>query len=273
MQRLLPLIDGLHRCGRTVNVMTQTRFRDTVERVGGRFYDLYAQHPIEAADATSIPMPSRFVTFTAVYAESLINAVAALQPGVLIYDTYSVMAPFIARRLGIPYVNVCAGHAAVPSRVVAELREDPRVAISTECWAAVQRLKDVYGMRDANPFSYVEGLSPFLNLYCEPSEFLTEEDRVVFEPIAFFGALAPALREGSPAEIFSRTPSRLKIYVSFGTVIWRYFAPVAYAALEVIARSVADLDADVVISLGRHALEATARAALLRPNVQVVDHT
>jgi MGT family glycosyltransferase len=241
--------------------------------VGGRFFDLFTRYPVEAADAKSFPIPSRLVTYAAVYAERLTDEVAALGPGLIVYDTFAVVAPLIARRLGVPYVNVCAGHAAVPPRVIAELRQDPRVAISAECWAAVKRLKEVHGMSGANPFSFVETQSPFLNLYCEPREFLGEEDRAAFEPIAFFGSLAPDLWDARPMEVFPRARRGLKVYVSFGTVIWRYYEAVALAALAVISRVFADLDADVVISLGRRKLEAAARASLEGPNVRVVDYT
>lgn len=272
VQRLLPLIRGLSTCGRTVHVLTHARFRATVERVGGQFFDLFGRYPVEAVDATSIPIPSRFVTYADAYAERLTEDVAALTPGLIIYDTFAVIAPLIAQRLGLPYVNVCAGHAAVPARTIAELQQDPRVAISPACWAAVRRLQDVHGMRGAHPFSYVEMQSPFLNLYCEPSEFLPEEDRATFEPIAFFGSLAPELREEGPVEIFPRTPRSLRIYVAFGTLIWRYFATAASAALEVVSRICTESDMDVVIGLGGHERALVGRASLLRPNVQVFDY-
>lgn len=273
LQRLLPVIEGLSARGRTVHVMADAPGRAKVERSGGRFFDLFARYPIEAADATSIPVPSRYVSFAGMYAEALTDQVAALAPAMIIYDTFAVVAPVIARRLGIPYVNVCANHAAVPSRVVAALREDPRVATSQECWAAVQRLAEIHGMSGANPFSYAEAQSPFLNLYCEPQEFLDDDDRAAFEPIAFFGSLAPELWEESAAEVFPPARRGLRIYVSFGTVIWWYFEPVARAALTVISSTFADLDVDVVIGLGGHQLDAAARAALLHRDVQVADYT
>src|SRR5574341_698904 len=251
VQRFLPLIEALRARGWPVHVLTDARFRAKIESVGGCFFDLFTRYPAEAVDATSLPVPSRLVTYAAVYAERLAEEVAALTPALIIYDTFAVVAPLIARRLGVPYVNVCSGHAAVPSRMVAQLREDPRVAISAECWAAVKRLREVHGLRGANPFSYVETLSPFLNLYCEPAEFLSREERAAFEPIAFFGCLAPDLSAGQPGAVFPVRRQGLRIYVAFGTVIWWYFEAAALAALQVISRTCADLDADAVISLGR----------------------
>jgi len=126
-------------------------------------------------------------------------------------------------------------------------------------------------MSGANPFSFAEAQSPFLNLYCEPREFLEEPDRTAFEPIAFFGPLAPDLHDGPRGEMFSRSRRGLKIYASFGTVIWRYYEAEALAALRVVSCTFTERDADVVISLGRRKIDAAARAALERPNVQVVD--
>jgi MGT family glycosyltransferase len=265
IQRFLPLIQGLSARGRTVHVLAHRRYRAQVERVGGCFFDLFTRYPVDAADATSFPLATRLVTFAGVYAESLSAALAALGPGVVVYDTFAVVAPLIARRLRIPYVNVCC-------RTVAAFRQEPRVAISPECWAAAERLRDVHGIHGANPFSFAENQSPFLNVYCEPPEFLDAADRAAFEPITFFGSLAPDLREGNAVEVFPRTRRGPRIYVSFGTVIWRYYEALARAALEVISRTCADFGVDVVISLGRHKLEAAARVALERPNVQVVDY-
>jgi len=269
LQRLLPVIAGLARRGQTVHVMTDLRFGSDVELSGGRFFDLFARFPLEAADAASMPVPSRYVSFAGFYAEAMIEQVAALAPTLIVYDTFAVIAPLIGRRLGVPYVNVCTGLAAEPSRVVEALRDDPRVATSADCWRAVRLLRDVYGMADASPFSYVEGLSPFLNLYCEPPRFLDEEDREAFEPLAFFGSLAPDLREASSFDRpFRSARAMLRILVSFGTVIWRYFEAPARAALNVLSDVFADLDAEVVIGLGNHRLDDSGSARLLRPNVR-----
>jgi UDP:flavonoid glycosyltransferase YjiC (YdhE family) len=177
----------------------------------------------------------------------------------------------VARRLGVPHATVTPHHALVPARALAALQRDPRVKTSRECLAAVRRLREVHGLARANPFSYVEELSPHLNLYCEPREFLDEADRAAFEPLAFFGALAPGLREGASPPLF-RNRARTRIYVSFGTVIWWYFEALALAALRAIAADSAALDADVVISIAGHALAASTRAEIERKNVRIVDY-
>ena len=288
LQRLLPLIAALAARGRAVHVMTDAGFAPDVARAGARPLDLFARCPLDAADATSIPVPSRYVSFAATYAETVTAEIAALAPAVVVYDTFAVIAPLVARRLGVPYVNVCAGHAALPARAVARLRNDPRVATSDACHAAVRRLREVYGMTGASPFSYVDGVSPYLNLYCEPPQFLDAADRQALEPLAFFGSLPAeagkvadsAAATGARGDLRHRrcgggstppriSPARLRVYVSFGTVIWRYYARAAYTAFGVLADALAGLDAEVVMSLGRHDLEAGRRAALARPHLRV----
>lgn len=270
VQLLLPLIAGLTSRGCAVQVMTRADFQTEVESAGAGFIDLFASRLLDAVDATSIPLPSRFITFAAAYAASLCDQVAALSPELIVYDTFTVVAPIVARRLGIPYVNVCPNHAPVPARMVAALREDPRVAISDACRAAVERLRSEHGMINAHPFSYYESLSPHLNVYCEPEEFLGREDRAALEPIAFFGSLrAPKPRNGAASPRGGRRPS---IYVSFGTAVWRYFESAAVSALRAVSQALADCDLDVIVTLGRHPLAPAARIGLVRSNVRVVDH-
>ena len=57
--------------------------------------------------------------------------------------------------------------------------------------AELSRLRDEHGLADASPFSYVSGVSPDLNLYCEPPQFLQPDERRPFEPLAFIGSLWP----------------------------------------------------------------------------------
>lgn len=272
-QVLVPLIAGFRSRGLTVHVLTDGDLRGRVEELGASFVDLYSGRPIESADASSIPVPSRYVSFAGVFAESLADEVAGLSPRLIVYDTFTVAGQVVARRLGVPYVNVCANHAPVPARMLAALARDPRVATSPECWAAIERLREVHGMRDANPFSYYEALSPYLNLYCEPEEFLDERDRAPFEPLAFSGGLLPPPpRPGTADGLFPRARRGRRVYVSFGTVVWWYFEAAATAALTAISRTLAGEEVDVLISLGRHRLSPEARAGLERPNVRVEEY-
>jgi MGT family glycosyltransferase len=270
LQRLLPLIAGLVQRGFEVHVMTRPEGRAQTEAAGARFFDLYARFPLEAADAESIPLPSRLVSFAAVYAEPLIAEVAALRPSLIVYDSFVVAAPLVARRLGVPYVGMRAGHAQVPARAIAETRADPRVAISAACIAAVETLRERYGVADASPFSFLDGLSPHLNLCAEPPRFLEGADRADFEPVAFFGSLAPERREAeSKQRPLAGAGEGLRVYVSFGTVIWRYYAPQALAVLARLAEALSRRGARALLSLGNHAASPAERSALARPGVRV----
>lgn len=272
-KRLLPLISGLASAGLPTHVFTDLRFRKDVERVGGRFIDLFAGRPIERADATSIPVPCRYVSFAGYYADHVVREVAALRPGIIVHDTFAVIGVPAAIRLKVPRVNVCAGHNLAPAPTMETLHRDPRVRISEECWRAIRLLRERHGMPDASPFSYISALSPNLNVYCEPPEFLRAEEREVFQPIAFFGSLSleDTNRKTIPASPFGGDAARkLRIYVSFGTVIWRYYEAVALHALEAICEALSAIDGVVaVISLG--GMEPTKRTARLAQHNVLVE--
>jgi hypothetical protein len=138
------------------------------------------------------------VSFAAVYAEPLIAEVAALRPSLIVYDSFVVAAPLVARRLGVPHVGMRAGHAQVPARAIAETRADPRVKISAACVAAVEAAQPVrHAGRE--PVLVSRWPEPHLNL-CLPPRFLDEDERAAFEPVAFFGSLAPELRDARSSE-------------------------------------------------------------------------
>lgn len=269
---LRPLIAGLCARGRTVHVLTHADFRPTVEALGAHFVDLYAGRPLDAADATSIPVPSRWVTFAAVYAESLCATVAALSPGLLIYDTFTIAGPLVARQLGIPYVNVCIHHASPPARMRAALDRDARVATSAACLDAVVLLRTRYGMRDANPFSYCEATSPYLNLYSAPEEFLPMADRAAFAPLAFFGCLTEPIDRPPGAAVFPVPRRATRLYVAFGTVVWWYFEATALSVLRTVVQALAAEDVDVLVGLGGHPLAPAVRDTLRAAHVDVRDH-
>ncbi len=251
LQVLLPVVEALSGAGRTVHVFGRVGNRAEIERAGGRFTDLFDPYDMAAADSESLPVPSRAVTFAGVYGERLARDVAELSPGLVVHDTYSVIGPVVAGRLGVPRVNVFANHAPVPQRAVAAVRRDQRIATSPACRAAIEVLRTRLGMPEANPFSYLETVSPDLNLYPEPPEFLAPADRSSLEPLAFFGGLAPSLRGDGPGP-FAQSGARSRVFVSFGTIIWGYYAAEAVAVLTAIARAGEEAGAEVVISLGGH---------------------
>jgi len=266
-QRMRAIISGVVRHRVKTRVFTHARFARAVLESGAEFIDIFNKYPLEAADDESIPIGSRYVTYAACYAELISRDLQGTPPTVIVADTFSVIARAVAAILEVPFVNVCAGHKMTPERVAAEIAIFPRVETSQRCHHAVGILRDRFGITDASPFCYATGLSPWLNLYCEPSAFLTEEERKVFEPIAFFGSL-PERSATAPHDSYFGDRA-LKIYASFGTIIWRHYSAVAIAALNAIADAVAMLpDAELVVSLGRsgHVLNSPA------PNVTVLDY-
>jgi len=276
LQRLLPVIAAFRGRGMTTHVFTDARFRVPIERVGGRFVDLFATRPIEAADATSIPVPCRHVSFAAHYLELVAEEVAGIRPALVVHDTFAVIGPAVATRLDLPFVNICVGHNLEPRATVRALQRSPRVAISPECWRAVRRLREHCGMPNATPFSYLEGMSPYLNICSEPPAFLRDDERPPFEPLAFFGSLLTSELDAQaadhPAITFSQSGDvTLRIYASFGTVVWRFFPNEAMAALAALVDAVGDQDGvAAVISFGGHATKEREQA-LARQNVEVVD--
>ncbi len=272
-QRLWSLIAGLSARGVPVHVLTHGGCRSLVEQAGGRFVDLFAGHTLESADDASLPIPARSVTFAGRYGEEIARMVADLDPGLIVHDTFAVIGRVVARILDIPRVNVCAGHNAAPQRLLAELATDPRVRISERCLEAVEILRTRHGLADASPFSYVSGLSPDLNLYCEPPEFLSAEERTVFEPVEFYGSLPGPdypRPEAVAAPFQPRAAGRLNVYVSFGTVIWGYYAADALRILRTLAEALdQEPDVSAVISLGGAKLTDDERAALRRARVSV----
>lgn len=274
-KRLRPIIAGLATRGLRTHVFTHIGFRDDVERLGAKFSDLFEGRPLADADATSVPIPARSVTFAGHFGDDVVRHVAVLRPDLVIHDAFAVIGSVVAHHLGLPRVHVCAGHNLAPGPTLEALARDPRVNISDQCWRAVDALRERHGMPDAGPFSYIAGLSRELNVYCEPPEFLLPEEREAFQPIAFFGSLLPdaPVETGGHASAFGTgSDARLRIYVSFGTVIWRYYEAAAVGALTAISDAVAAIDGAVaLVSLGGwDAPELAARLA--RPNVRVENY-
>jgi MGT family glycosyltransferase len=269
-ERLLPLVTLLAERGYAVHVMTRPEVGPHVLHAGGRFHDLFAEFPLDAVDRESIPLPSRFVTHAAKYLHAITAKAAGLSPQLVVYDSFMVVAPLVAARLGVPAVGMRAGHAQIPSEAIAAIEGDPRVRISPACQEAVRCLRDEHGLADASPFSYLANVSSSLNLYPEPAQYVGDDVRAAFAPLAFFGSLAPAEREQrSTAAEYPPDGGGARVYVSFGTVIWRYFADAACAALAVISKALSERGARTLVSLGGYAARAAQQAALKHPGVQI----
>src|SRR5215468_3704175 len=150
-QRIRALTGDLHEHGASVHVFTHRRFQAEVEQAGGIFSDLFARHQVDDADDESWPNPVRYVTFAGRYADEIRADVEALQPSLVMHDTFAIIGQVVAVALKLPRIGVCAGHAVVPERFRAIMRTHPRVKISARCLAAVDVLRDRYGIEDASP--------------------------------------------------------------------------------------------------------------------------
>ena len=274
-KRLLPIISRLSRAGIHTHVFTMPAYRDEIESAGGIYIDLYRGRSFEEADNHSIPFPCRYVSFAGRYADQIIAEAAALKPSLVLHDIFAVIGVVVAKQLAIPCVNVCAGHNYPPQSFLDDLKNDQRVSISEDCHRAVKILREKYGMPDASPFSYGTHYSNNLNLYCEPPQFLSEEERQPYQPIAFIGSLTDRVVNCSfsPPSLYGEAAAdKMRIYVSFGTIIWRYYRDAARNTLEAIREAVGDLPGfTVIVSLGRAKPGAWVQQ-LESPNFHIADY-
>ncbi|MFU8765768.1 MAG: glycosyltransferase [Haliea sp.] len=273
VQRLLPIIAHLVAAGAEAHVFCDRRFYPAISASGGVCHNLFRQRPLAAADSRSRPIPCRYVSFAAHFAESVITEVAALAPQLIIHDAFAVIARPVAERLQLPRINICPGHNMPPQKAIPELQRDPRVQLDAACLRAVTLLRERYGLEDASPFSYIGGLSRHLNLICEPPEFLTTTERAVFAPCAFFGSLSDDQNPYNDGRIDNLFPKAaegaLKVYASLGTVIWRYYADTAWSLLQALSRVARERDdLRVLIGLGGQSPESIP-AGITGPRVQV----
>jgi MGT family glycosyltransferase len=278
IQRLRHVVSGLVQHGFTTHVLTDSSGRREIEQAGGRFVDLFAAYPLDEVDAESMPLSCRLVSFAGAYAEAIARDVARLEPSLVVYDTFAVVGRVVARLLGLPYVNLCHGHNADPARLLPLLEGDPRRWISPACYRAVETLREL-GIEDASPHCYVTGLSPYLNVYCEPAAYLTAVERDVFEPVAFYGSLpsieeiAARSTEGGPSLFGTGAERQLRVYVSLGTVVWRRRTVEALEVLGIVASALATRpDVCGLISLGGGRVSPEAVRALTKTNVQVAEY-
>ena len=272
-----PLIFDLARSGFAVHVFTHRRYAAEIKGTGAHFVDLFTKYPLEQADTESIPIPSRYVSYAATHIEAVMDELKRLRPDLILYETFSVIARLAGRLLDIPFVNVSPGHNLDPARFLAMLKDDPRVATSERCHRAVETLRVRYGVSDASPFSYMTGLSPHLNICCEPPEFLSAEERKTFAPLAFYGCIPSEEDAPRPddagADFLSARPSSLRLYVAFGTVALRYYADAALGVFEAISDCLADMpDVRALISLGGATIEDDRLRRIERSNVKIVGY-
>ena len=281
-QRLRPVVAGLRSAGARVLVFTDVGFAPEVAEDGAEFVDLFQGRDIDRPGDDSWPRPVRYMTFAATWADDVAQALRAHGVSLVIYDTFATIGSVAAQMLGVPRINVCAGHAVVPERFLEVLRAHPRVHVSDVCRRAIDELDARVPGTGLTPFAYATALSPHLNVYCEPRQFLSSGDRRVFEPVSCFGSLSAEqaagcdvrTRHASARRWFGELSDRpSKVFVSFGTNIWISRTAEALQALGAIAAwASARSDVAVLMALGGPRLTGDERGALARANVQVRDY-
>ena len=265
------LIRAAVRDGMDVVVFTDVALAGVVGATGARFADLFSDRSV--ADDTSVPHPCRYVTFAGRFGDQVAAQARALGVRLVVSDSMAVIGRVVAAALNVPHVNVCGGHNLHPDRFLTQLAGDQRVAVSAHCLEAVDRLRGHFGLVDASPFSYVAPPSPVLNVYCEPPQYLSDEDRRAWEPVVFFGCLpspADLAGPGAPTPAAFASGADEKLFVSFGTIVWRYFAAEAIACLRAVTAAVAVRPGtSALVSLGGADVQPSVIEELERSNVRV----
>lgn len=258
---LKQVVEDLVKAGAEVRFWTDAVFREPVEAMGASFADLFDAVALADVDDASRPVPSRYVTFAAARAGAVATAAGEWGAELVIYDSFTVLGEAVGRRLGVPWVPVFSLHLVDSATLRREVAADPRVMTDPRCAAAVATLQRDFDMPEAMRFSYFADPSPWLNVVCEPEEWIDAPELRRYQPLACFGKLpAAAFARQPPARAADRRP---RIYAAFGTVIWWYWSSQAAAALEVIATAARSIGAELVIGLGGGTLPEATRQRLV----------
>jgi UDP:flavonoid glycosyltransferase YjiC (YdhE family) len=268
---VLAVAAELVRAGATVGFWTDTRFKTEVEAIGAEFFDLFDSVTVDDVDDASSPQPSRFVTFAGERGRSVTRSVREWRPQLIVRAGFAYVGEVVAKVLQLPCIVVDSGHADLGVDFRARLTSDARVRTDPRCLAAVERLHAEFGLSDASPFSYVADPSPWLTVYKEPEEWLSPQERTIYGPLAYFGSLHSA---GLDHTMRSTGPSSpLRVYVSLGTIVWRYWAREVLDALHAIADGATLLgDIELVVGVGNTDLGPDILAPLKRSNVTVLPY-
>lgn len=259
-------MQDLSRHGHRVHVFTHRDHEEKVGLAGGNLIDLYSDRPIADVDDESLPYSCRHVSHAGRHASEVAADVAALDPSLILYDSFAVLGPAVAKLLGLPYVCLLSGLFCPPQqfRELVVLNREHRH--SAACLDAVKTLQQI-GLTNATPYYQAHAMSPFLNVCSEPEILLTGWQRDFIEPAVYHRRLHVPAGSGKTADAPGAT---VKIYLSLGTTIWRYFEHEALAVLESLAGTLGGMaGVETLISLGGLASATDAAASISVPGVRV----
>jgi UDP:flavonoid glycosyltransferase YjiC (YdhE family) len=268
---VLSVAAELAKAGAEVRVWTDPAFKLEVAAAGAQFSDLFAGRSLCQLGDVSQPRPARYVTFAAIFADSLASEVRAWAPNVVVAEGFALIGRIVAEQLGRPWLLINSGHCvngACHRDVIA--REFPG-EISGACWNAVEILKSRYGLTGASPYSFISDPSPWANIHVEPAEWWDGGKGHEVNNIEFFGSLSGReLQDGSRGRA-DREARR--IYASLGTVVWRYWKDEAAAVLRSVAEGVALVEgASLTIGLGGAGLAEPEIAGLKKYGATVIPY-
>ena len=103
------------------------------------------------ADEASIPPPLRYITFAGRFAPDVVDRVRRLRPAVIASDSFALVGHVVSRRLGVPHVNVCAGHNVHPGRIAELLVSVPKSVPTPGCLEAARSLSEELEIAHGDP--------------------------------------------------------------------------------------------------------------------------
>ena len=265
---LRPVLRDLAESGSEVLLMSHARFADETTSLGVQFYDLFGAFPLEQVDPAAGAKTLRYGSFAAHYIDEILPLVRELAPQLIIYESYALIGQVVGRLLGLPYVAVLTQHEFGPDVATAFYGKDHRFRPTAETRRAVARLHEL-GLTDLTHLSFANSLSPYLNVYPEPPEFLSAAAAPSFEPVRFYGSLV-GRPEPTPARAWFRPGAHTRVYASIGSYAFEAFTEDCIAALTRLVDGLAAAgEVEAIVSLGSLSATAETIAALTRPNVRV----
>ena len=274
LHRTMPVVVALSEAGIPVHFFTDECARADVERAGARFVNLFSRQPFADVDpATTHPVTGRCVTFAGVYGDDVAREVEPLRPRLVLHDALAVIGRVVAHHLRVPRVTIRPAGIFDPQALLRQYQAVPSAgpSVSDRCREAVRLLQDRHGMPDASPYSAFVNTAGDLNLYSEPREFAATNPDEPADTVEHFGSIWPAAHvrpAGTPSPFGPGAEDRVRVYISFGTVVWGLRAAEAEAALDALSDAIAGMPSvTALISLGGRDVSGAARLA--RPNVRV----